>query len=184
MKSRLWLHGPVFLTSGVRGDGSTVVVSRDTGEQLADLDIVCAEQSKQKDSPHTMIVLVEEEAETEQSVFVSTGPVSGAVTAIERNSSLTKAMRVMSYVLRFVHNLRVSADQRRQGDLSFKELSEAKFHLLKQAQSVSDREVKALKNGEPVSRSSPIFKLSPFLGQDGLLRIQGRLQFAGIPIEA
>ena len=27
MKSRLWLHGPVFLTSGVRGDGSTVVVS-------------------------------------------------------------------------------------------------------------------------------------------------------------
>ena len=162
------------------GDGSTVVVSRDTGEQQADLDIVCAEQSKQKDSPHTMIVLVEEEAETEQSVFVSTGP----VTAIERYSSLTKAMRVMGYVLRFVQNLRVSADQRRQGDLSFKELSEAKFHLLKQAQSVYDREVKALKNGEPVSRSSPIFKLSPFLGQDGLLRIQGRLQFAGLPIEA
>ena len=66
-----------------------------------------------------MTVLVEEEAETEQSVFVATG-VSGAVTAIERYSSLTKAMRVMSYVLRFVHNLRVSADQRRQGDHSFK----------------------------------------------------------------
>ena len=44
--------------------------------------------------------------------------------------------------------------------------------------------MKALKNGEPVSRRSPIFKLSPFLGQDGLLRIQGRLQFAGLPIEA
>ena len=44
--------------------------------------------------------------------------------------------------------------------------------------------MKALKNGEPVSRSSPIFRLSQFLGQDGLLRIQGRLQFAGLPTEA
>lgn len=39
-----------------------------------------------------------------------------------------------------------------------------------------DTEILDLKNGKTVSRSSPLFKMKPFLGEDGLLRMKGRLQ--------
>ena len=104
------------------------------------------------------------------------------VLQIERYSSLTKAMRVMAYIQRFIQNLKVRREQRKLGDLTYHELDRARFLLLEEAQmSHFSKELKALKNRQPVPRDSPIQKLSPFLGEDGLLRVQSRLQFAGLP---
>ena len=41
-------------------------------------------------------------------------------------------------------------------------------------------EVGCLQNGQPVPRTSPLDKLHPFLGKDGLLRVGGRLKNAGL----
>jgi hypothetical protein len=99
---------------------------------------------------------------------------------VERWSSLGKALRVVGWVLRFLHNAR-SSKERRSGELEFEELSRAKIALLRDVQSSRFHEEKlALGQGKNVSRKSSIYKLSPTLGDDGLLRVQGRLQFASL----
>ncbi|XP_038071931.1 uncharacterized protein LOC119740639 [Patiria miniata] len=44
-------------------------------------------------------------------------------------------------------------------------------------------EVRCLENDQPVSRSSPLIKLHPFLGKDGLLRVGGRLEKAKLSFD-
>ena len=61
-------------------------------------------------------------------------------------------------------------------------MTEAKFVLLKEAQKRHyGKEISALKNKDRLPKNSSLIKLSPFLGKDGLVRVQGRLQFAGLP---
>ena len=53
--------------------------------------------------------------------------------------------------------------------------------LLKSVQEQSyHEELASLAEGCSVSQRSSIFRLSPFIGDDGLLRVKGRLQFSGI----
>ena len=106
------------------------------------------------------------------------------VLVIARWSRFTRVLRVMGWLLRFQHNCTVTEAQHRQGELSFAELSEAKIRLLRYVQHIEfSAEWLALRDSKPVSKKSPLFKLSPFLGKDDLLRVQGRLQFEGLPYE-
>ena len=111
-------------------------------------------------------------------------PVMGLVTAsgnqcpfleVDRWSSLTKGIRVMGWILRFINNARGQKPRENAGDLSFTELSEAKTRLLQCVQqAVYGRELEALRQGQSVVRDSSI--ASPFLGTDGLLRVGGRVE--------
>ena len=100
---------------------------------------------------------------------------------VERWSTLQKCIRIVAWLLRFLHNARTTAADRRTGELTFGELSESKVRLLQSVQTDAyGGELAALKDGKPVHRHSSIAKLSPFLGCDGLLRVQGRLQFTDL----
>ncbi|XP_043238933.1 uncharacterized protein LOC122390259 [Amphibalanus amphitrite] len=102
---------------------------------------------------------------------------------VERYSTLSRATRVMGWILRFVHNVR-QRSQRRQGDLSAEEFSTARVELLRLVQADSyPEELKLLRQGSPVHRSSQIYRLTPFLGYDGLLRVRGRLQLSEFSYE-
>ena len=93
-------------------------------------------------------------------------------------------MRVIGWVQRFLCNTKVSKEQRRQSDLSLNELIDAKLRLLKYVQKCDfQKEVLLLQGDQPVYKSSSILKLTPMIGEDGLLRVQGRLQFSGLPYQ-
>ena len=153
--SETWLKGPTDLMSNI--DDEKVCHDFDTEEE-----------AKTPKKTSTSCVTTEQK-------------VRKPVIEIERYNFLIKAMRVMAYVQRFIQNLKVRQEERQVGDLSFHELDRARFLLLEEAQIHHfNKELKALRNGQSVPRDSPIQKLSPFLGEDGLLRVQSRLQFAGL----
>ena len=156
--SRVWLHGPLFLET-MLPDDSTVESSL---ESLA--------------SPEVHL-----EVKIEAKTLLSSSAAPVKVLDVERWSSFSRALRVVAWVLRFHSNLKEVIVNRLSGDLSFAELSKAKVVLLRSVQEQEYfAERQSLRESSSVSRHSTIFKLSPFVDQDGLLRVQGRLQLAGL----
>ena len=155
MGSEVWLHGPQWLrSSGPSGH-------EEPSEDLED-------QSQVSDSVKCEMV-------SRQPVLLSHNLEN--VFQVTRWSSLEKSIRVVGWVSRFIHNLRVPKKRRSPGDLSFSELAAAKVLLIKSVQQEHySAEREALQQGQSVRASSVIARLSPFLGSDGLLRMKGRLQ--------
>ena len=147
-----------------------------------DLMLGAADQAESNDSqiPNVHIPEVEVEMRPSQCLAVA-GKSIEPVFQIERHSTWIKALRVMAYILRFVNALK---GKRCSGALSYQELTCAKLQILKSVQSVCfQSELKELRGGTPIPKSSSIYKLSPFLGEDGLLRVRGRLQFTSLSSE-
>ena len=166
VQSDQWLHGPLFLSDDDLWDESEVCLYEGSSESE---DIVVEEKQKKVITGPALLMA----SSVRESVF-----------DIERWSSLTKAMRVIGWVLRFIKNAQCPSDDRVHGDLTFSELCRAKGELLRSVQVTEySEELCALGQGQSVSKKSKIYKLSPFLGDDGLLRLQGRLQHSGLPEE-
>ena len=163
VSSELWLHGPEFLS---HGDVEPVVeTTPSVAGGLSGSKELC-------------------EAVTD-SVLLTAGNKSGPVLACERWSGFTRAIRVVGWIIRFKANLRCSKNGRQAGDLTYRELCQAKILLLCSVQhQVFSEEFASLSAGESVSRRSSIYKLTPFLGEHGLIRVQGRLQFSGLSEDA
>ena len=103
---------------------------------------------------------------------------------VERWGTFSKAIRVVSWVLRFVSNVRRGKEGRVFSQLSYEELSKAKLVLFRQSQRQAFHvELKLLEAGKPVPKGSSLFKLSPFVDPEGVLRVSGRLQFAELSYE-
>lgn len=101
-----------------------------------------------------------------------------------RYGSFCKAVNVVAWVLRFVHNCKRKGD-RDSGQLTYEELSKAKMKLLQSVQlEAYSHEFEALSRGKAIPQSSPICKLDPFIGEDGLLRVKGRLEEADMLYES
>lgn len=99
---------------------------------------------------------------------------------IKRFSNWNRALRCVAYVIHFVKKLQNSIG----GDiLSQEELKKAETILLKQAQTEYFEEIKTLKKGGKISKNSSIYKLSPYLDDDNILRIDGRIDYANISYE-
>ena len=165
MESTLWRFGPVELMTNVN-----------------DSDMVCKTQEEAKGAVvQTLLCCTKEQKEKEN----MKGEVQNSpIFQLQRYSSFTKALRVVAYTMRFIGNLRAAkrGTPVKKGEIEYSELVEAKILLLKETQSCYyASEIAALRKGASVPRASHINKLSPFLGEDGLLRVQGRLQFAGLP---
>nr|CAH7738741.1 unnamed protein product [Callosobruchus chinensis] len=91
-------------------------------------------------------------------------------------SSLTKLQRVVAYVFRFISNSRTQS-QKLLCPLSSSELSAALTYLVKLSQTESfPEEIATLKRRNSLQTSSKLLSLNPFLDDDGLLRVGGRLQ--------
>lgn len=98
---------------------------------------------------------------------------------VSRWGTLVRAIRVVSWVLRVI--TRGSS----KGELTFEELEKAKFVLIRETQYQAFlQEIEDLKKGTPVSKRSKIYKLSPYLDDDGLLRIKGRLDYSDMSFES
>ncbi|GFR71744.1 Gypsy retrotransposon integrase-like protein 1 [Elysia marginata] len=151
--STLWIHGPDWLKQPRKTQKQDVITSE-----------VCE---------------LAEEA-IENPILIATMQITHKENVLDykRFSSLTKLTRTIAWVLRFVKNTRRHG-KRLSGDLSTDELEEGKLRLLLWMQNdFYSEEISDLQRGSPVKRSSSIAKLSPFLADNGLLRIKGRLDMA------
>ena len=119
--------------------------------------------------------------ETASPVLIAATPGEN-VFQVERWGKLTKAIRVVAWVLRFIFNSRHKQEDRRLGDVSYDEMQHARQVLIQQVQQQEfAAEVSALQRGHLVAKSSPLARLTPYLDDEGLLRVQGRLQFSSLP---
>ena len=100
-------------------------------------------------------------------------------------SSLAKLTRIMSWVLRFVTRCRKKPMEHCDGDkLTSAEVSQANKQLTLMTQSEHfEEEIACLKAGKHVAKSSNLYKLSPFIGEDGLLRARCRLNYSDLTFD-
>lgn len=107
---------------------------------------------------------------------------------MKKFSKFFNLLYVLAYIYRFIEILRATVQKRNkpQGILTSAELLKSRNALIRMVQSeFYRREIKQLqsKNSEVllqpiVDRSSGLFKLSPYLDEEGLLRIRGRIDAA------
>lgn len=91
---------------------------------------------------------------------------------LTRFSSWTTLLHVSAYLLRFIHNSRNKDKQF--GNLKFKEIKEGHNLLCRLIQSEQfSEEISCLKLNKPCS--TRIRRLAPFLDNDGIIRVGGRL---------
>jgi hypothetical protein len=151
--SEVWLKGPVTLMSA----------------PLEVSTLVCSE------APSVRAEVEREQCGVSVVLKSLTDPV--AILPVERWSSFAKTIRIVGWILRW---RAVS----RGGDLSFSELQGAKVTLLRVTQNqFFPAECAALSVGGDLSPKSSLVKLKPFLGDDGLLRVGGRLHFSHLPYD-
>ena len=119
----------------------------------------------------------DEESEPIELVCAAVNP-SPLVFEFERWSAFSKAQRVVAWVLRFIHNC-MTKDNKISGPLSVVELDKAKVKMFHQVQrDMYPLEIKALLSDKPLPKGSKLSSLDPFLDDEGLLRIKGRLENA------
>ena len=153
--SKVWLQGPKFL----------VERRSDEVDLLEPSAVLCSVMAEETAGP----------------VLIAATPGEN-VFQVERWGKLTKAIRVVAWVLRFIFNSRHKQEDRRLGDVSYDEMQHARQVLIQQVQQQEfAAEVSALQRGHLVAKSSPLARLTPYLDDEGLLRVQGRLQFSSLP---
>ena len=156
LESDVWFQGPEWLRSGA-SDGPVV-----------DLDVeeVVGEQGTGEGLTAAMASVRVTEAEP--------------LFPVERWSSLRKAVRVVGWMHRFVHNVR-NPSERRCGDLTTDELDVAQLALFRDVQrGVYSEEINMLSAGKALPRGSHLSKLTPFIDSEGLMRMKGRLQLSDL----
>ncbi|XP_045477890.1 uncharacterized protein LOC123683037 [Harmonia axyridis] len=97
---------------------------------------------------------------------------------LSKFSSLSKIQRIVVHVFRFVHNLK-NSKSRINGIVSSIDLKHAFTFIIKQVQqSVFQADIANIQNEKPISKG--LRKLNLFIGEDGVLRVGGRLSFSGL----
>nr|XP_049701803.1 uncharacterized protein LOC126055663 [Helicoverpa armigera] len=94
----------------------------------------------------------------------------------EKYSNFNKLIRIYAYVQRFVHNC-LNKNSRISGPLDVKELDKSLLTLvrLSQLDSYSD-EIKLISDKKTLNCKSKLLALNPFLDDNNILRVGGRLQ--------
>ena len=104
---------------------------------------------------------------------------------VDRFSSFSKLVRVAAWINWFIFNCRArckvsNVTTRSTPYLSLAELRSAEHYWISLTQKeIFPQEIKQLKSGKRVSRSSPLKLLNPFLDDEGLLRVGGREVHSG-----
>lgn len=108
------------------------------------------------------------------------GTVDKVVSFLPHVSSFYRLKRIVALCLRFVNSGRNR--KRFSGPITANEIDCAELVILKIVQRESlGKEIETLKNNKCVHRASKFIKLSPFMENDGLLRVGGRLKNAKLP---
>ncbi|CAC5424074.1 unnamed protein product [Mytilus coruscus] len=96
-----------------------------------------------------------------------------------RYSSFVRLVRVHAYVYRFIDNCRLKQEQRRIGSISTVEYADTELEIFKHAQreAFSD-EYNALLTYKDLPKTSKLLGLQPRIDENGLIRCDGRLEYA------
>ncbi|XP_015608552.1 uncharacterized protein LOC107274207 [Cephus cinctus] len=102
-----------------------------------------------------------------------------------RHSSLTRLLRITAYYLRFIRGMKVGFSQPEvTKELHAKEIQEALKTWIKVIQERAfSAEKSCIELGKPIPPRSSIISLNPFLDEDGLLRVGGRLRNSTLPTQ-
>ena len=150
-----WLHGPAWLGKYAKNPYAEVVPSLTSEQQLLEVKSVAC--------------------------LAPTNP--PCQTLFSRCSSLQEALTLVGWAMRFKTNCQLSATKspKISGPLHPDELLKAQTSLWKGIQREHySLEVRLLAKGKKLPLSSQLCKLGPFIDEQGLLRIKGRLQNAEI----
>ncbi|XP_062703980.1 uncharacterized protein LOC134286384 [Aedes albopictus] len=101
---------------------------------------------------------------------------------LDRFSSFGKLQRAVAYMLRFINNCRDKHQRALVSErLSVCELDAAQVQIIKITQQrYFDQEIKNIRKNGCVANNSSLVTLHPFLDDNGLLRVGGRIQAAGV----
>jgi hypothetical protein len=100
---------------------------------------------------------------------------------LQKCSTWSKLLRTTALVQRFVFNCKAKRLnlERCNGFISVDEMNKARCFCLMQAQSESmSSEITDLRSGKMVHRGSCLKALNPFIDDQGLVRVEGRLAYA------
>ncbi|KRY13811.1 hypothetical protein T12_6961 [Trichinella patagoniensis] len=89
-----------------------------------------------------------------------------AVPDAQKYSSLTKLFNVTAYVFRFITNCKVTPEERKTTPLDNEEFSE---------------ELESLKQERKLPKSSRLWPLNPYIDDNGVLRVSGRVRHSDLP---
>lgn len=102
---------------------------------------------------------------------------------IAKFNNVEKTFRVTAYINRFIHNLK-NPENHKTGELTTDEIKNAEIYWIRLTQQIQfGDEVRALRKNKPLNSKSTILTLNPFLDNDGVMRLGGRLQEADLPYE-
>ena len=141
-----------------------------------------------EDWPVTPLATSTPEARKEEKKVAMSFPARNGeqnVLKAEEFSSWKRLLAVTAWVRRFIRNCKTTAEDRQGGSLILSELQEAEQRWLKQAQEDGFREErKRLARGEQVPPDSKTRDLQPYLSEDEVLRVGGRLDKSDLPEDA
>ncbi|XP_025997552.2 uncharacterized protein LOC105197924 [Solenopsis invicta] len=101
-----------------------------------------------------------------------------------RHSTLVKLINIVAYMLRFIENTKCKNENKeaKLGKITLQEKRKAKLRLIKLIQTEEyNEELNALQAKNKVSLKSKLKTLHPFLDDEGVIRVGGRLQQASLP---
>ncbi|GFW33339.1 integrase catalytic domain-containing protein [Trichonephila clavipes] len=100
-------------------------------------------------------------------------------------NNFIKLIRIFSFIFRFINNIKTKESCNKEKYLTADEIKRSTEFLAKIAQlSEFKAEIDALKKGKGVSKTSKLRALDPFLDENYLLKVGGRLSNADLPFEA
>lgn len=110
------------------------------------------------------------------SIAVHVTAVKEDLIKFDKYSNFNKLKRIFAHILRFTHNIKGN-DGRFSGPLTADEVLASFIFLCRFAQLESFKtEYDLLSKGKPLSPKSNLISLSPFIGNDLLIRVGGRLE--------
>ncbi|KRZ75252.1 hypothetical protein T10_4672 [Trichinella papuae] len=156
--NRLWWNGPKWLLDENRWP---------------------KERLQQKMTKEIQNVIEEERRTTSLtlSVNVRTLPIF----EFEKFGNFENMLRVTAYCKRFASNCRTSPERRKLNTLTGEEMITAEKYWLKTVQrDAFHDELKTLENGKPLPKENRLKTLDPFLDEDDLCRVGGRLRLSDL----
>ncbi|XP_017765002.1 PREDICTED: uncharacterized protein LOC108554296, partial [Eufriesea mexicana] len=128
--------------------------------------------------PPSPVNIISEVPET-RSVACFASSTSYAEDLMRRYSCVKRLRRIVAYCLRF------GRYRKNKGPLTAEELHRANIKMMQLLQgSAFQEELRALRDKRDLPNSSKLLPLRPFLDEDDLLRVGGRLQNSALPYEA
>ncbi|CAI5682672.1 unnamed protein product [Oreochromis niloticus] len=152
LQNQLWWNGPSFLVSEDR-------IHESEDQNISD------EMNVELKSSHQV------------AIHFAANDICEPILKLESYSKLKRVLRVTAWIRRFIANAKTTMRPKMQGELTANELLDAEKYWIKVAQRHSfHQEVQRLKIGKPMMNDSRIQELKPFLDEDELLSVGGRLQ--------